>query len=198
MIVLDPVLGDDGQLYVPNELVPIYREKLLPLADVITPNAFELATLSERSLDSKEMTLEAIQFLQDKHHIPLIVLTSIQFPSENTHLYLIASFKKNVFFIRFEKKECAFTGSGDLFAALFLGNLPKKDVSQWTLNDMMNCTERALNSMQGVLQVTMEIAKQERISDLPLAACRELKLIQSRRFIEHPTLLYKATLMNTV
>jgi pyridoxine kinase len=39
--VLDPVLGDDDKLYVPQELVPLYRDKLCPLADIITPNAFE-------------------------------------------------------------------------------------------------------------------------------------------------------------
>ncbi|VDP33279.1 unnamed protein product [Echinostoma caproni] len=37
----DPVLGDSGELYVPAELIPIYKEKLLPLADVILPNQFE-------------------------------------------------------------------------------------------------------------------------------------------------------------
>jgi len=34
-------MGDNGQMYVPKELLEIYRDKLLPLADVITPNQFE-------------------------------------------------------------------------------------------------------------------------------------------------------------
>ena len=36
--VCDPVLGDRGEFYVPKELVVLYREKVLPLADVVTPN----------------------------------------------------------------------------------------------------------------------------------------------------------------
>lgn len=40
--VCDPVMGDNGQLYVPKELLEIYRDKLIPLADVITPNQFEV------------------------------------------------------------------------------------------------------------------------------------------------------------
>ena len=36
--VCDPVLGDRGAFYVPQELVGLYREKVLPLADVVTPN----------------------------------------------------------------------------------------------------------------------------------------------------------------
>lgn len=40
--VCDPVMGDNGQMYVPEELLEIYRDKLIPLADVITPNQFEV------------------------------------------------------------------------------------------------------------------------------------------------------------
>ena len=40
-ILLDPVMGDDGHLYIDEALVPIYRNKLLPLATIVTPNQFE-------------------------------------------------------------------------------------------------------------------------------------------------------------
>ena len=40
--VCDPVMGDNGSLYVPKELLHIYKDKLIPLADVITPNQFEV------------------------------------------------------------------------------------------------------------------------------------------------------------
>ena len=40
-VVCDPVMGDDSRLYVPEELVPIFREELCPLADVLTPNHYE-------------------------------------------------------------------------------------------------------------------------------------------------------------
>jgi pyridoxine kinase len=40
-VLVDPVLGDNGNLYCPPELVPIYKIKLFPLADIITPNGFE-------------------------------------------------------------------------------------------------------------------------------------------------------------
>lgn len=36
--VCDPVLGDKGAFYVPIELVDLYRQKVLPMADVVTPN----------------------------------------------------------------------------------------------------------------------------------------------------------------
>ena len=36
--VCDPVLGDNGRLYVPAELTTIYREEIVPLATLLTPN----------------------------------------------------------------------------------------------------------------------------------------------------------------
>jgi pyridoxine kinase len=38
--VLDPVMGDNGKLYVAPEVVPAYKA-LLPYADLILPNQFE-------------------------------------------------------------------------------------------------------------------------------------------------------------
>jgi len=38
----DPVLGDNGHFYVPEALIPIYQKNVLPLADITTPNTFEL------------------------------------------------------------------------------------------------------------------------------------------------------------
>lgn len=38
--VLDPVMGDNGKLYVAEDVVPAYRE-LIRHADLILPNQFE-------------------------------------------------------------------------------------------------------------------------------------------------------------
>lgn len=39
--VCDPVLGDDGVFYVPRELVTVYKEEVIALATILTPNQFE-------------------------------------------------------------------------------------------------------------------------------------------------------------
>lgn len=39
-VVMDPVMGDNGQLYVDQDVVPAYKA-LLPHADLILPNQFE-------------------------------------------------------------------------------------------------------------------------------------------------------------
>ncbi len=46
MYVLDPVSGDNGRLYVAEEQAALIASRLLPLADVVTPNPFELSLLA--------------------------------------------------------------------------------------------------------------------------------------------------------
>lgn len=42
----DPVLGDDGQVYVAADIVEVVRTRLVPAASFMTPNQFELELLS--------------------------------------------------------------------------------------------------------------------------------------------------------
>jgi pyridoxine kinase len=61
---IDPVMGDrnDG-LYVNEGLVAQYRDLLVPLADGMTPNHFELELLAGRQLSSMEEVLAAAREL---------------------------------------------------------------------------------------------------------------------------------------
>jgi pyridoxine kinase len=34
-------MGDDGRMYVPEEILHIYADDVVPIADVLTPNQFE-------------------------------------------------------------------------------------------------------------------------------------------------------------
>ena len=73
-VVVDPVLGDDPQgLYVRPETAAAIRDNLLPLADLITPNRFELAWLSACTVDGPETATNAARTL----HRPTCAATSI-------------------------------------------------------------------------------------------------------------------------
>lgn len=49
--ICDPVMGDDGPgLYVPESIADVMRDRLLPLADIATPNPFELTWLTGRKI----------------------------------------------------------------------------------------------------------------------------------------------------
>lgn len=81
--VCDPVLGDGGRLYVPAELVAIYRDEVLPLAAVATPNAYELGLLAgvEGEVATEAAAFAACDTLHDTTGVPTIVVTSLNPPA---------------------------------------------------------------------------------------------------------------------
>ncbi|KAJ0954452.1 putative pyridoxal kinase [Helianthus annuus] len=63
LTVCDPVLGDEGKLYVPQELVSVYREKVVPVASMLTPNQFEAEQLTGFRIASEQDGREACRHL---------------------------------------------------------------------------------------------------------------------------------------
>ncbi|MEQ1523473.1 MAG: bifunctional hydroxymethylpyrimidine kinase/phosphomethylpyrimidine kinase, partial [Aestuariivirga sp.] len=78
-VLVDPVLGDDGSLYVSNEVANAIRDELLPLASCITPNCFELGWLSGKPVSNKSEVLLAAAALLHKE----ILATSIPLDANN-------------------------------------------------------------------------------------------------------------------
>ncbi|KAJ3053286.1 hypothetical protein HK097_004617 [Rhizophlyctis rosea] len=145
IFVLDPVMGDNDKLYVHPDLVPVYRDTLCPLADMITPNAYEAELLTSIRATNTTTALQAIDALHALH-IPTVIITSVHLSDHahkypNTrHLHLIASYrplaktdptargKPVLFSIAFPEKEGVFTGTGDMATALLLAYLGNEDV----------------------------------------------------------------------
>jgi pyridoxine kinase len=63
--VCDPVLGDNGRLYVPKELIPLYKDAIVPNVSLLTPNQFELQLLSGKSVNSIADGIEACRALHE-------------------------------------------------------------------------------------------------------------------------------------
>ncbi|KAL7551616.1 hypothetical protein ACHAWF_014817 [Thalassiosira exigua] len=77
--ICDPVLGDNGKFYVPEGLAEIYKKDLLPLADVVTPNQFEVEQLTGVRVQSLKDAQAACRILHDMG-VSLVLITSIVFP----------------------------------------------------------------------------------------------------------------------
>ncbi|MFE0017153.1 pyridoxal kinase PdxY [Mesorhizobium sp. NPDC059054] len=61
LYVCDPVMGDSGGLYVPEATAKALRDRLMPLADIATPNRYELAWMAGAELpDLKSTTAAAL------------------------------------------------------------------------------------------------------------------------------------------
>ena len=78
-VLVDPVLGDDGNLYVSTEVANAIRDDLLPLASCITPNCFELGWLSGKPVSNKSEVLTAAAHISCKE----ILATSIPLDAHN-------------------------------------------------------------------------------------------------------------------
>lgn len=78
LAVCDPVLGDNGSLYVPESLIPIYQNDILPLSDVCTPNQFEAEVLSGIKINSYDDAWKATDWFHAKG-VRTVVLSSTNF-----------------------------------------------------------------------------------------------------------------------
>lgn len=63
VFVCDPVLGDDGKLFVRDEIADAVLNGLWRHADWLTPNVFELGLLTGRTVDSLESAREAARYV---------------------------------------------------------------------------------------------------------------------------------------
>ncbi|KAE9550595.1 hypothetical protein FO519_006201 [Halicephalobus sp. NKZ332] len=184
LFVCDPVLGDNGEYYTPKELMEIYRDKVLPIADVITPNAFELSELSGQTVSNQEECLAAISLLHQRNpNISVIVVTSGIFSDENTKMYCYASKKLasgEIQKIRFTIPviKGTFGGTGDVFASLLIVWLTE------TNGDLRRSVSNVISSLQKLLNRTARVAYSK--SEDPSAAERELKLINGRFDLLYP------------
>ncbi len=63
-VLVDPVIGDrDGGAYVADGILECFRDRLIPLADIVKPNHFELEALAGRPLPSTAEALAALDAL---------------------------------------------------------------------------------------------------------------------------------------
>lgn len=59
--ICDPVLGDLGKFYTPKELVPLFREKIIPKAWLTCPNQFEAEHLTGIKITDQASAIEVMQ-----------------------------------------------------------------------------------------------------------------------------------------
>ncbi|TQV96793.1 hypothetical protein V2A60_000566 [Cordyceps javanica] len=123
--VLDPVMGDNGNLYVAADVVPAYKS-LLSYADLIIPNQFEAELLSEVKITDMDSLAAAIQAFHEKHRVPHVIITSVSISSPDIpegHLCVVGSTmtsagRPRLFKTVFPSIDCYFCGTGDMFGAL--------------------------------------------------------------------------------
>lgn len=116
--VCDPVLGDRGGLYVPEATAAAIRDRLLPLADIATPNRYELAWLTGVDIDGTETAIRAAR----KAPPADVMVTSAPASSADRLANLLVS-ETEILRAAHDSIPKAPNGTGDLTAALYLARL---------------------------------------------------------------------------
>ncbi|CEP62272.1 putative pyridoxal kinase BUD16 LALA0_S05e01750g [Lachancea lanzarotensis] len=185
MWLLDPVMGDDGELYVNENVIPEYKRLVeSSLVDVITPNQFELEIL----YGAKIQTVQELQKALDSLHqtVPVIVVTScsVELFQDPKNLYCVASMRNQPAAVyRVPVIDSYFTGVGDLFSALLIDSIynmreASGDAGRLDLNGV-------LATVHNVLDVTLQHSPKNLKASIgsPLTMKQmELRIIESKKW----------------
>jgi len=158
----DPVIGDTHTgTYVADGLPEFFRDRALLRADVVTPNQFELAYLTGRTINSEaELLAAAREVLQRGPKI--VVCTSVTAGLADDRIGSLAVTADAAWLATTPRLATVPHGGGDLFAALFLGHLLKAEP-----------TDTALTNATASTFALMAVSGCEGIAELPLIAKQE-------------------------
>jgi pyridoxine kinase len=168
----DPVIGDEGRgVYVDRAAAEFLRERALPAATALTPNAFELAWLTGRPVETLGEVRAALAQLHARGP-RIILVTSLRLDDTPADaLDMIASEGGDLWRLRTPRLPIAVNGAGDLIAALFF--------LHWLRSG--SAAEALAESSSAVYAVVAATAQ---------AGSRELALIATQDEIVKPSRLF--------
>lgn len=192
--VCDPVMGDEGKVYVVQELVTAMRDQLVPLASMVTPNDFEARLLTGVDIKDETSALQACEALHEKGP-STVIITSMK--GQDQHVLLVGSTRcpqrpgsPSTFVLRIPHIQAYFTGTGDLLTALLLAR-----VHQYP-DQVAHAVELAVGALQAVLKETVDEAGPEAMASKERSAQvfsrRELRLVQAQRYLVDPPVIVAA------
>lgn len=120
----DPVMGDvDRGFFVRPGIPEFMRDQVVPAAQVITPNQFELEFLTGRTTKSVPDVLEAADAARALGPDTVLVTSVVHDEAEPGTLDMIAVTGDGAWSVTTPLLPRTFTGAGDLTSAMFLAHL---------------------------------------------------------------------------
>ena len=168
----DPVMGNaKSGCFVAPAIPILLRERVVPVADLITPNQFELGFLTGTEPDTLESTLASVDLARDMG--PSIVLvTSVERPDrEPDTIEILAVDDEGAWIVQTPRLPMKANGSGDVTAALFTAHYLRT-------RDAADALARTVSSVYDLLALTHE------------SGARELQLIEAQEFYANPRLQF--------
>lgn len=122
-IVIDPVMGDhDHGIYVDPSLVDVYHRDLLPLADGLTPNDFELAHLTGLPVSDVESVVAAARTLLTGRTQWVAVTSAAPSTWTRDEMQVVLVTRTQAEVIVHPRIDATPKGTGDLFCATLTGH----------------------------------------------------------------------------
>ena len=170
----DPVMGNaKSGCFVAPAIPELLRERVVPVADIITPNQFELGFLTHTEPDTLESTLESVDLARTMGPSTVLV-TSVERPDrEDGTIEMLAVDDAGAWIVQTPHLPMKANGSGDVTAALFTTHYVSTGSAEVAL-------ERTASSVFDLLQLTLD------------SGDRKLKLIEAQESYAHPQMQFSA------
>lgn len=162
--ICDPVIGN-AQIgsFVTPEIPDVFRDRLIPLADAITPNQWELSLLTGTALSSPAETADAARSLKDT-----AMVTSVATGDAGT-LGLLDITPDTSHYTKTPRLGGNVVGAGDLATALY------------TALSTQPPAERLTHVAGAMFDIVSEVRERD-LPELPLVECQDLLVAPRSRF----------------
>lgn len=171
----DPVMGNQKSgCFVAPAIPPLLRDRVVPKADLITPNQFELGFLTGTTPDTLESTLEAADLARATGPSSVLV-TSVERPDRPADtIEMLAVTPDGAWIVRTPLLPLKANGSGDVTAALFAAHYLHS-------GDAADALARTTSSVFDLLTTTYSSGE------------RELQLVEAQEAYANPRMQFEVT-----
>ncbi|WP_394280495.1 pyridoxal kinase PdxY [Corynebacterium sp.] len=119
----DPVMGNaKSGCHVSDNIPPLLRDKVVPVADIITPNQFELGYLTGKEAHDLDSTLDAVEAARAMGPQTVLVTSVVRPDRTEGTIEMLVVDEKGKWIVETPYLPFKRNGSGDVTAALFTGH----------------------------------------------------------------------------
>ena len=171
----DPVMGNaKSGCFVAPAIPDLLRDRVVPAADIVTPNQFELGYLTGTSPYTLEATLESADLVRASGPNTVLV-TSVEQPDRPADtIEMLAVDDRGAWIVRTPLLPLKANGSGDVTAALFTAHYR-------STGDAATALARTASSVFDLLERTHESGE------------RELQLVEAQESYAHPRMQFEVS-----
>ena len=164
----DPVMGDVGRgMFVRPGIPELMRDRVVPAADIITPNHFELDYLAGRPTSTVAEVLEAVESVRATGPRTVLVTSVLTEETPEGSVDVVVVSDDGAWSSRTPLLPISPNGCGDVTAAVFLAHLLRTGSAETAL-------QRVTSTVFGILEKTLA------------AGTREIQLIAAQDVIADP------------